>query len=54
MIGSYVSDPIRVIRVIRGGCWSGNQQFTWVADRSYGTPDRRYVVLGVRLVRRCI
>lgn len=49
VIVSYVSGSFGVDR---GGCWYYDPQLAQVANRNYGTLYRRYIVLGVRLVRR--
>lgn len=39
-------------RVSRGGSWFSDPQYARAARRG-STPGRRYIILGVRLVRRC-
>ena len=38
------------IRVYRGGSWLYNARFCRVSSRDYGTPDYRYIIIGLRLV----
>jgi len=39
------------VRVVRGGCWSGDRQDARAAYRERNTPNYRYSILGFRLAR---